>query len=254
MRISVPAGDFVVEAVDTPHVDVEASPLRGSQEAVDALRIEAVERAGRHEVVVEAPPGRLELLGRRSGVSLRVVCPIGTELDVSSASADFRAGGALGDVCVRTASGDVAVETVGSLSVQSASGDVIARDVAGDVSVKTTSGDMLATTVGGEVNAALVSGDLQVDALDGDLKVSTVSGDVQIRQLGGAANVNSVSGDVELGVVRGRRLWLDVRSATGDVGSDLETGDEPPGGDAPVVELAVRTVSGDVRIRRARSG
>lgn len=251
VRLAVPEGDLVVEATDTAQVAVEASPLRGSGEAVDALRIEACERAGRHEIVVEAPSGRFGLLGRRAAVAVRVVCPIATALEVAAAAADLRARGRLGAVDVRTASGDVAIEAAASLHVESASGDVIVREVEGDATLKTTSGDVLAHAIGGSLTAALVSGDVQVESLAGDLRVSTVSGDVEVRELGGAATVNGVSGDVDLAVVAGRRLWLDVRSASGDVDSDLDVGDEPATGEAPVVELTVRTVSGDVRIRRS---
>lgn len=254
VRLSIPEGDLVVEATETAQVEVEASPLRGSQEAVDALRIEACERAGRHEVVIEAPSGRFGLLGKRAAVAVRVVCPAGAALEVAAAAADLRARGPLGTVEVRTASGDVAIEAAASLSVESASGDVVVREVEGDAAVKTTSGDVLAHTVGGGLTAALVSGDVQVESLAGDLRVSTVSGDVEVRELGGAATVNGVSGDVDLAVVPGRRLWLDVRSASGDVDSDLDVGDEPTGGEEPVVELTVRTVSGDVRIRRSSLG
>lgn len=243
-----------MEATETAQVEVEASALRGSQEAVDALRIEACERAGRYEVVVEAPSGRFGLLGRRAAVAVRIVCPVATALEVAAAAADLRARGPLGSVEVRTASGDVAVETAASLSVESASGDVVVREVEGDAAVKTTSGDLLAHTVGGGLTATLVSGDVQVESLAGELRVSTVSGDVEVRELGGAATVNGVSGDVDLAVVAGRRLWLDVRSASGDVDSDLDLGDEPTGGEEPVLELTVRTVSGDVRIRRSSRG
>ncbi len=64
------------------------------------------------------------------------------------------------------------------------------------------------------------------------VRVSTVSGDIEIDELGGEATVNGVSGDVELGIAPGRRLWLDVRSASGDVRSDLDVGDTPAGDDA----------------------
>ncbi len=251
VRLAIPEGDLVVEATDTAKVDVEANPLRGSREAVGALRIEAAERAGRHEIVVEAPPGRFGLLGRRSAVSVRVVCPEGSSLEVAAAAADLRTKGPLGMVDVRTASGDVAVEAAVSLSVESASGDVVVREVERDATLKTTSGDVLAHAIGGSLTATLVSGDVQVESLAGDLKVSTVSGDVEVRELGGAATVNGVSGDVDLAVVAGRRLWLDVRSASGDVDSELDVGDEPAIGETSVVELTVRTVSGDVRIRRS---
>lgn len=252
IRLSVPEGDLQVETSDAARVEVEASSLRGGQEAVDALRIELIERAGRNEVVVEAPTGRFGVVRRRLAVSVRVTCPEGSAVEIASAAADLRARGRLGSVQVRTASGDVSVEDVESLAVEAASGDIHARSVETDLEVKTTSGDVDARSVGGDLVVAVVSGDVGIGSLGGDARISTVSGDVEIGELGGEATVNGVSSDVELGIVPGRRLWLDVRSATGDVRCDLDASDAPAGDDTPASEIIVRTVSGDVRIRRTR--
>ena len=252
LRLAIPEGELRIETGDAPLVEVEAEALRGGQDVVDALRIEATERGGRHEVIVEAPAARFGV-GRRRAVAVRLTCPEGTSVETSTASADLAARGRLGDVQVRTASGDVAVQDVASLGVEAASGDVLVREVAGDVSVKTTSGDVLARSVGGDLVVAVVSGDVKVSTVGGECRVNTVSGDIEIGELGGGATINGVSSDVELGIAAGRRLWLDVRSATGDVRSDLDVGDTPGPDDARVSEITVRTVSGDVRLRRARA-
>ena len=252
VRLAIPEGDLQIETSDDPHVEIEAEALRGGQEAVDALRIEATERAGRQEVVVEAPTSRFGVGRRRQAFSVRVTCPDESAVEIASAAADLRARGHLGDVQVRTASGDIALEDAASLQVEAASGDVLARTIAGDLTVKTTSGDVLVRSIGGDLVVAVVSGDVKVGTLGGDCRVSAVSGDVEIGELGGEATINGVSSDVELGVAAGRRLWLDVRSATGDVRSDLDVGDTPAGDDARVSEITVRTVSGDVRLRRAK--
>ena len=251
VRLSVPEGDLQLETSDAPRVEVEASSLRGGQEAVDALRIDLTERAGRYEVVVEAPSGRLGVVRRRHAVSVRVICPEGSAVETNTAAADVRGRGRLGAVQVRTASGDVSLEDVESLAVEAASGDVLARSVQTDLAVKTTSGDVEARSVGGNLVVAVVSGDIDIAKLGGDARINTVSGDVEIGELGGEATVNGVSSDVELGIAPGRRLWLDVRSATGDVRCDLDASDLP-GDDASAAEIKVRTVSGDVRIRRTR--
>lgn len=65
------------------------------------------------------------------------------------------------------------------------------------------------------------SADLEVSDLDGDKEFRTASGDVQLRRLAGAVDVQTVSGDI-----------------------DLE-------GQAPI-SLALRSVSGDVRVRVPR--
>ena len=58
-------------------------------------------------MLVEAPSGRF---GRRRAFAVTVSCPEGTSVEAKSASADLRARGRLGEVTMRNASGDVAVE------------------------------------------------------------------------------------------------------------------------------------------------
>jgi hypothetical protein len=252
VRLAIPEGELLFETADAPRVEIAVEAQRGGQEALDALRIEETERAGRHEILVEAPSQRFGIGKRRQFFNVRVACPEGTAVETASASADLQARGRLGDVQMRTASGDVALQDAASLSVEAASGDVLVREIERDLVVKTTSGDLLARSIGGDLTVAVVSGDVKVATVGGSCRVSTVSGDVEIGELGGEATINGVSGDVELGVAPGRRLWLDVRSASGDVRSDLDVGDAPAGDDTHAAQITVRTVSGDVRLRRAR--
>jgi DUF4097 and DUF4098 domain-containing protein YvlB len=253
IRVGVPEGIVEVEAVDAPSVDVEVTVLKGDPRVLEDVRIEASDRAGGLEVAVQAQFERWGFRAslRRMALLVRVSCPPGSALVVTSASADVKCAGTLGAVEVKSASGDVIVQRVASLSAQSASGDVIAREVDADADVKTTSGDLQVRSVGGDLTASAVSGDVQVGSVGGGCRVSTVSGDIEVGELAGEATVNGVSGDVELGIPPGRRLWLDVRSASGDVRSDLDVDDTPPAGEGRAQSITVRTVSGDVRLRRA---
>ena len=80
----------------------------------------------------------------------------------------------------------------------------------------------------------------------------TASGDQQVRSVaGGKVELSSASGDIRVGIKRGSRLWVDARSMSGDVSSELEVGDDAPGDDGPLVELQVTAMSGDVRVVRA---
>jgi hypothetical protein len=64
--------------------------------------------------------------------------------------------------------------------------------------------------------------------------------------------LSSVSGDVRVGVQPGLRLYLDVGTVSGSANSELESDDASAAGDdGEIVELRVRTVSGDARIERA---
>ena len=85
------------------------------------------------------------------------------------------------------------------------------------------------------------------------LSVTTVSGDVRVHAAGG--------GSMQIQAVSGRRsprdqarecLYIDARSVSGTMSSELGIEDAPPPDSASLVhELSVSTVSGDVQIARA---
>ena len=263
LRIAVPAGRVEVEQGDVGGVEVELTPLRQDDATLAALadaRVEAVERGGGHEIRVDVPrrQGGLLSLGRQPKIGARITCPAGADVDVDSSSADVDLRADCGVVGVKTASGDVTAARVAALSVTSASGDVSVGTVEGDLSVKTASGDVDAGRIGGTAAVHSVSGDVHLGHVVGPCTVGTVSGDAEIDALGsGGLRANAVSGDVRVAVQHGMRLWIDAQSVSGSMRSDLDFGDAhavgatSPAGEGDVVELRIRTVSGDVHIRRA---
>ena len=69
---------------------------------------------------------------------------------------------------------------------------------------------------------------------------------------GGPIKVKSASGDVRIAVRPGRRVAVDVRTVSGEASSEIPLdGAGGEDGDAPLVEIQVNGVSGDVRIERA---
>ena len=127
------------------------------------------------------------------------------------------------------------------------------RDVEGTIDIRTASGDASVRRSGGILTAKLVSGDIAVGEAAAGLAVTTVSGDVRVHAAGGGGmRVQAVSGDVHLAIKPGERLYIDANSVSGTMSSDLGLQDAPPiESSTPVVELRVRTVSGDVNIVRA---
>ncbi len=84
------------------------------------------------------------------------------------------------------------------------------------------------------------------------MTVRTASGDQQLRSVAeGKVELASASGDIRVGIKQGSRLWVDARSMSGDVTSELDVGDEEPGEDGPLVELNVTAMSGDIQVVRA---
>jgi Toastrack DUF4097 len=260
LKVSIGAGEIRLESEETAQTTVEVEALRDDEitrEAIAAMTIEARDRGGFHEVVVEAPKrsgGWLGALGRGPKIGVRVRCPNGADVRVATSSADVDANGRFGDVEANTASGDVSFEHAsGSFRATGASGDVSVRVVEGACSIKSASGDVRIGRVLGPLSANLVSGDVEVGEAFDDVSIATVSGDQEVGSIRGGehAKVQSVSGDVRVGVAPGLRLWIDGSSVSGSMRSELELEDAPAADEGPVVELKARTVSGDVQIVRA---
>lgn len=260
LRVKNPAGLISVDPSETGRTTVELEALRDDDATREAIERATVEQSG-NEITVEIGTGGKGFgvgpawisFGRTPQVGIRIRCPEGAELDCTTASADVSATGRLDEVSVKTASGDVSVEHVAGLRVQSASGDVRAVTVEGEARLQTVSGDVRLRTVTGAVSATLVSGDLAIDDAHADLSAKTVSGGQRIGAIQqGAVKLQSVSGDVRVGVRAGTRVRIDANSTSGDVGSELDVKDTPS--ETPSTReahLEVRTVSGDVEITRA---
>ncbi len=247
LDLRVPAGQITVETDDG--ADETSVDLEGPAEALENATVEQ-----RGDTVVVEVRDRKGLLGVRSAeVYLRVRCPDGAAATVRTKSADLVVRGLLERLDAATASGDLLADRVaGEASLKSASGDLRLGDVGGDVSLNTASGDAAVGRIGGALRANLVSGDLEVRAVGGAVAVNTVSGDVEVGSVReGEARLQSVSGDVEVGIRRGSRVHVDASTLSGDTRSELDLGDDPAAEDGPLVELRVKTVSGDVSVVRA---
>jgi DUF4097 and DUF4098 domain-containing protein YvlB len=260
LRLDVPVGRIEIEAGGGTTTDVELDAASGDMRAlVDNARVVLRDRGDGHELLLEVQPrfGFFVSLGRTQDLRVRISCPRGADLDVTTRSADLVARGEVGAVAVKTASGDVSIDDAArDARVHTASGDVRMDYVGGTASVQTASGDVALNRVEGEVTAQLVSGDLWIRDANHAVSARTVSGDQRIEAVvRGAVELQSVSGDVLVGVRRGSAVYVDVSTVSGSTSSELELADAPAhvdvDTDGPHVELRAKTVSGDVSIVRA---
>src|SRR3990172_2209515 len=159
LRIRIPTGRVLVETTDAPRteIELEAHGRRG-EDALDQIDVTHDERPGRHVVSIEQRdriswgPFQISWGG---GVEVRVRCPVGTELELSGASTEFRADGRYGKVSARTASGNIRLGDVeGKLEVKTASGDLeLDRIESDNASLVTVSGDVAVENVAGRLSA-----------------------------------------------------------------------------------------------------
>jgi lia operon protein LiaG len=170
-------------------------------------------------------------------------------------------------LAVKTVSGGVKVEdhSYAGLALSTTSGDVEVGTVsATDFSMRSTSGTLAALSVAAvHVELSSVSGDIRIKGLTGATKAHTTSGSVAIRYTSAPASVDasSTSGGVTLEMPADAGFALDAHSTSGDItcrfpititqsgtggGNHALSGTVGKGG-GPV---AVRTVSGDIRIEK----
>jgi hypothetical protein len=261
LDLEIPSGRIEIETVSGEETHVELEALSSNdlvRELVESARIELVKRGAGYEVVVESRLryGFWVSFGRGPDVRLRVTCPPEADLDIRTKSADVDARGRYGSAEVKTASGDVHVqEATGDVRMKTASGDVHLDEVGGRLDVSSASGDLHVGSVAGEANVQLVSGDAVIRDAGDAVSMNTVSGDQRIEAVvQGRVALKAISGDITVGVRRGSALFVDANTVSGSTSSELDLSDAPPqeGGDeSPLVELLVKTVSGDVRVERA---
>jgi DUF4097 and DUF4098 domain-containing protein YvlB len=248
------AGEVIVSTTDALVATVVVRARDGRDSSTSTAEHTKVE-FDQDRLTVHAPDQRGWALRWGGGqIQIELTLPHDSALRTLAGSADLRLGGRLGNVDAKTGSGDITVtDTSGDVHVNSGSGDVRAQTVAGDLTVNTASGDVTAVRVAGALAVKAASADVRVDEALGPVRITTASGDVQLGAVRGPElQVNSASGDVVVGVPVGTRVWLDLSTVSGSTRSDLEmtAGQSPPPGDGPTTSLQVRTISGDVHIRR----
>jgi hypothetical protein len=261
LNLEIPVGRMEIQTAETDETHVELDAVGGGdsmRDLIDGARIELLKRGDGHEVVVAVRFrfGFFISFDRDPHILLRVSCPHGADLDIQTKSADIDARGTYGSAEMKTASGEVALqEARGDVRVKTASGDVRAETVGGKLDVNSASGDIQVDSVAGEASAQVVSGDLYIREAGASVSANTVSGDQRFETVSkGRMNLRAVSGDIRVGIRQGSRLFVDANTLSGSTSSELELSDAPrqeSGGEAPLVELFAKTVSGDVTIERA---
>ncbi|MBW3665999.1 MAG: DUF4097 domain-containing protein [Actinobacteria bacterium] len=186
----------------------------------------------------------------RGSAFVTVRMPSGGEARVSTASARIDCEPHMGRIEVKTASGDVEVESAEIVTIKTASGDVGLGDATKAVRVATASGDIFVRGGSeGSLGCNTASGEVHIERCSGALDVNTVSGNVYVRRFTGSqANFKSMSGSIDLGIPEGTRIDLDASILSGK----LRT---PPTKQPSVpverhMTVKAKLVSGDLAIDR----
>ena len=268
LDVRLGSGEVRLETSDTAETTVTLEPLRANDASVAAVQEARVEQRG-DEILVDVRDRRRGFRG--ADLLVEIHCPEESSVRAKTGSAGIEGRGRFGPVEVESGSGDVQFSDVsGDAEINAASGDVQLARIGGRARINTASGDVQLASVGGEARINSASGDVQIRAAGNRLEVNTASGDVLVGEAVSSVNANSASGDqtigsvtqgkvdlksasgdLKIGIREGSTLWVDARSRSGEVRSELPVSDLPPEGDAPHVELRANTMSGDITVVRA---
>ncbi|MGY3679054.1 DUF4097 family beta strand repeat-containing protein [Streptomyces sp. TE33382] len=265
----VDAGSIQFTAADRPDTVVEVRP-RDPKKDKDVRAAEQTEATYASGVLTVRTP-KSSLLGRTGTVDVTVDLPTNSRIDLTGAWTQVLGEGRLGEVRVKTSSGDVRLDTTGPLKLTASHGSITVDRVEGPAEITTSSGSLRVglvdgtavlknshgtTTVGaatGELRVSGANGDIQIERAENSVTATTAHGALRVAEVArGTVQLETSYGAIDIGVREGTAAWLDVSSSSGQVRNTLTTS-ETPAKTEDTVEVHARTRYGNIDIRRARA-
>ena len=211
------------------------------------------------------------LFGRTGTVDVTVELPTGSHVDTTGSWTQVLGEGRLGEVRVKTSSGDVRFDATGPLKLTASHGSITVDRVDGAAEITTSSGSLRVGLVDGPAVLKNSHGTTTVDVATGELRVSGANGDIEIRRAEdtvtattahgtlrvgevarGTVQLETSYGAIDIGVREGTAAWLDVSSVSGQVRNTLTTSEVPEKSE-DTVRVRARTKHGNIDIRRAKA-
>ncbi|MFK4226674.1 DUF4097 family beta strand repeat-containing protein [Streptomyces sp. NPDC019890] len=266
----VDAGSIRFTAGDRLDTVVEVRPRdpKRDQDVRSADQTEVTYASG---VLTVRTPKQRHLFGRTGTVDVTVELPTGSRVDMTGAWAQVLGEGRLGEVRVKTSSGDVRLDTTGPLQLTASHGSITVDRIEGMAEISTSSGSLRVGTVDGPAVLKNSHGTTTVGAATGDLRVSGANGDIDIARAEGSVAATTAHGTlrvaevargtvqletsygaIEVGIREGTAAWLDVSSDHGQARNTL-TASEAPEKTEDTVEVRARTRYGNIDVRRAQA-
>ncbi|MBX9359900.1 DUF4097 family beta strand repeat-containing protein [Streptomyces sp. WAC04114] len=265
----VEAGSIQFTAGDRVDTVVEVRP-RDPKKDLDVRAADQTEVAYAGGALTVRTP-KSGLFGRTGTVDVTVELPAGSHVDTTGAWTQVLGEGRLGEVRVKTSSGDVRFDATGPLKLTASHGSITVDRVDGAAEITTSSGSLRIGLVDGPAVLKNSHGTTTVDVATGELRVSGANGDIEIRRAEDAVTATTAHGTlrvgevargtvqletnygaIDIGVREGTAAWLDVSSVSGQVRNTLTTS-EAPEKTEDTVRVRARTKHGNIDIRRAKA-
>jgi DUF4097 and DUF4098 domain-containing protein YvlB len=126
-------------------------------------------------------------------------------------------------ISLRTLEGDIDAEGVGEARLESASGNVNARDIALGAELKSAAGDLAIENSAGKIQLATISGNVVASGLksrypNDSLSINSTSGDVRLGHVGySRLEVRSISGQITVKGPLAQGAKYDLNTTNGDI-------------------------------------
>ncbi|WP_455360071.1 DUF4097 family beta strand repeat-containing protein [Streptomyces sp. SYSU K21746] len=266
----VEAGSIQFTAGDRLDTVVEVRP-RDPKRDQDVRAADQTEVTYVSGVLTVRTPKQRYLVGRTGTVDVTVELPTGSRVDMTGAWAQVLGEGRLGEVRVKTSSGDVRLDTTGPLQLTASHGSITVDRIEGMAEITTSSGSLRVgivdgpavlknshgtTTVGtatGDLRVSGANGDIDIARAEGSVVATTAHGTLRVAEVArGTVQLETSYGAIEVGIREGTAAWLDVSSGNGQVRNTLATS-ETPEKTEDTVEVRARTRYGNIDVRRARA-
>jgi DUF4097 and DUF4098 domain-containing protein YvlB len=266
----VDAGSIQFTAGDRADTVVEVRP-RDPKKDQDVRSADQTEVTYASGVLTVRTPKQRYLFGRTGTVDVTVELPAGSHVDMTGAWTQVLGEGRLGQVRVKTSSGDVRLDATGPLQLTASHGSITVDRIEGMAEITTSSGSLRVGTVDGSAvlknshgttTVGAATGDLRVRGANGDIAIARAEGSVAATTAHGTLRVDEVArgtvqletsyGAIEVGIREGTAAWLDVGSDHGQVRNTLADS-EAPRETEDTVKIRARTRYGNIDVRRARA-
>ena len=260
--VTIVAGDRVDTVVEirATHPDNESD--------IDAAGRTTVDFAG-HTLTIRGPkPNPFNWSNKTRSIDVSIELPAGSHIHGKSGMGDLTATGRLGDLSYKTGLGHVQFDEAATLSVTSASGNVLGNRITGKATITTASGRLhigeladggvlnssngttVVGTARGPVKVRSANGDITVEEAADDVEAKTANGAVRVLDaVRGSLTLETAMGEIEVGIREGSVAWLDVKTKFGLVRNEMTASEAPPE-QADKVEIHASTAFGDIIVRR----
>ena len=267
--IDLAAADVRVIAGDRQDTVVEVRPSNSSHEPDVKVAEQTKVGYTAAGLQIKGPKQRSMGLRRIGSVDVTVELPAGSQIEADSGIGALRFTGELGKCRVKMGAGDIELEQVGPLDLQTGAGAITVEHVAGRAEITDGSGRLRVSQIdgsaviknsNGETWVGDITGDLRVNAGNGaifvghagaDVSASSANGEIRVDDLTrGSASLKTGFGEVHFGIHAGTAAKIDAYTRFGAVRNSMDPADSPEPTDE-VLEVHARTSFGDIVIRRS---